>query len=429
MSTTLRTPLKIGTMELPNRLYRAPVLEGVGSAKSPEKIYAKHFVPNAKSGLGLIIQGNTIVLPEGRTSPGMSAISEREQMLAFRPMTEEVRKAGCRIVVQLGHGGCYALESWHKTFMEARHQAPLAPSTLPWWLRMIHSGVHVMTTEEVQALIARFGKVALWAREAGYDGVQLAGSNAKLLHQFISPIFNRRKDQYGGHLENRFRILGDIRQAIAKEAGEDYPVLLKYTAQEDSPFGKGIRLEEGIAIGKMAEESGFSAVTPVIANALPNTVICRGGFPKHSFINKNLRDKMQKAAGNHFRFYAIALGMWSAARKYGFSAVWNRPIFTEVKKALSIPVFAVGGIRSPQECHDILSQEEADVVGVGRPFYAEADLAARFLQYDPTSEEPMEVACENCNRCIVPQMLGMPGVCYNPSSNMRKKEIQAAEST
>lgn len=409
-------PITLGTLTLRNRLYRAPVLEGAGSTKDPAAAYAQHFVPNVAAGLGLVIQGNTIVLPEGRTSPGMSAIGERARMLALAPLTRGVHEAGGKIVIQLGHGGLFALEGWHRAFLPSRVSPPLIPSRLPFWLRQVQRvDTMILATPDVERLVERFGIVAAWAREAGYDGVQLAGSNAKLLHQFLSPTFNRRKDRYGGDVHGRTTFIREIRAAIAREAGADYPVLLKYTAVEETPFGRGIELEEGVQIARIAEDAGFCAVTPVIADALPNTSICRGDFPRASFDNAGMRRRLYSATGSRMRSAAVYAGMWLSARKYPFTPVWNRDVFAAVKAAVTIPVFAVGGIRTPQEAAEILAGGAADMIGIGRPFYAEPDLARRFLEEgELAGAATQSTACESCNRCLVPQMLGMPGVCYNP---------------
>jgi 2,4-dienoyl-CoA reductase-like NADH-dependent reductase (Old Yellow Enzyme family) len=403
MSIRLADPITLGSLQLPNRLYRAPVLEGAGSARDPAAAYAQHFVPNVAAGLGLVIQGNTIVLPEGRTSPGMSAIGERARMLALGPLTRAVHEAGGKIIIQLGHGGLFALEGWHRDFKPGRSAPPLAPSATRIWMRAVQrSDTTILSTADVARLAERFGVVAAWAREAGYDGVQLAGSNAKLL---------RRKDRYGGDVVGRTTFIREIRDAIAREAGADYPVLLKYTAIEETPFGRGIDLAEGVQVARIAEQAGFCAVTPVIADALPNTSICRGEFPRPSFDNAAMRRRLLSATGSKLRAAAVFVGMWLAARKYPFAPVWNRDVFAAVKAAVNIPVFAVGGIRTPQEAADILASGHADMIGIGRPFYAEPDLARRFLAEASTH---ISTACESCNRCIVPQMLGMPGVCYNP---------------
>lgn len=417
----LTDPITLGALQLKNRLYRAPVLEGAGSAEDPAAVYARHFVPNAAAGVGLIIQGNTIVLPEGRTSTGMSAIGERERMLALAPLTRAVHEAGAKIVIQLGHGGLFSLESWHARFTAARRSPPYAPSPLPLWMRALyHSETHVMSTAEVRALAERFGVVAAWAREAGYDGVQLAGSNAKLLHQFMSPIFNRRKDRYGGDTAGRMTFIREIREAIAREAGAEFPVLLKYTALEHAPIGRGLTLEDGVQIARIAESLGFQAVTPVVADSLPNTSIARGEFPRASFDNPGMKRRLLEATGSRVRAALVYAGMYLAARRYPFAPVWNRAIFRAVKAAVQLPVFAVGGIRTPLEAGEILAQGEADMIGVGRPFYAEPELARRFLA---EAGLPLATitACESCNRCIVPQMLGMPGVCYNPGIHKLRK--------
>lgn len=414
MSARLTDPLQIGTIDLPNRLYRAPVLEGAGGAPDPAAIYAQHFVPNVEAGLGLVIQGNTVVLPEGRTSPGMSTIGERARMLALAPLTRAVHDASGKIVIQLGHGGMFALEGWHTRFAPQRTEAPLAPSRPPLWLRLANPiDTTILSTRDVERLVQRFGIVASWAREAGYDGVQLAGSNAKLLHQFLSPTYNRRKDRYGGDVVGRTTFIREIREAIAREAGHDYPVLLKYTAVELTPLGKSITLEDGVTIAKVAAQAGFAALTPVVADALPNTSICRGEFPGPSFDNPGMRRRLLQATGSRYRAVLLHAGMWLAARKYPFAPVWNRETFAAVKRAVNIPVFAVGGIRTPQEAAEILRDGAADMIGIGRPFYAEPDLARRFLA-ESSLPVGTPTACENCNRCIIPQLLGMPGVCYNP---------------
>ena len=108
-----------------------------------------------------------------------------------------------------------------------------------------------------------------------------------------------------------------------------------------------------------------------------------------------------------------------AARAYPFEPVWNRPYFRAAKEAVSIPVFAVGGIRSRGECDGILAAGEADMVGIGRPFYAEPDLPARLL-----NALGGHALCESSNRCVPPQQLGMKARCYNPRVAALKKELQ-----
>ncbi len=419
----LTTPFRVGSIELRNRLYRAPVLEGAGSAPDPAAVYARHFVPNARAGVALIVQGNTVVLPEGRTSPGMSGVGGADDVLALRALTDRVHDAGAAIIAQLGHGGTFALESWNRDFVAARTHAPWAPSPLPWWLRAVHTGVDVLAERDILELIARFGQVARWMREAGYDGVQLAGSNAKLLHQFLSPLYNRRRDAWGGSVEKRFALFAAIRDRMAQDAGPDFPVLLKFTAKEHTPIGRGIALDEGVEFARLAERAGFAAVTPAQAHALPNTSICRGEFPRATLFDSALAAELDAAAGSPYRRWAITAGFWAASSAFPFTPVWNREIVRAVRAAVSIPVFAVGGIRSRADADALLGAGDADMIGVGRPFYAEPALPSRWLG-EPGPARDAAPVCANCNACIVPQMLGKPGICYNPASAAARAQLR-----
>lgn len=410
----LRTPLLIGSVRLRNRLYRAPVLEGAGGQRDPGAIYARHFVPNARSGVGLIVQGHTVVTPHGNTSPGMCTVRDADDILQLAPMVAAVHDAGAAIVLQIGHGGAFSLASWHA---EARRTQPpcYAPSPLPPALRLAHRNVHVLSDPEVRQLVERFGEVAAWARDAGYDGVQLAASNAKLLHLFLSRTWNRRDDAWGGRdPERRFALLAAIRDAIARHAGPGFPVLLKMAVQQDGvPWLRpepGITPEDGVAFARLAEQCGFAAITPVATSALPDTSLCRGGDAGLALRQPNLARRFHEASGSRLRRWVLRSSMARAARLHPWLPVWNRAIVRTIRAAVSIPVFAVGGIRTRAEADDLLSSGDADLIGIGRPFYAEPRLAARLLADGP--EANAEPVCESCNRCVVPQMLGMPAACY-----------------
>jgi 2,4-dienoyl-CoA reductase-like NADH-dependent reductase (Old Yellow Enzyme family) len=119
----------------------------------------------------------------------------------------------------------------------------------------------------------------------------------------------------------------------------------------------------------------------------------------------------------------LRAGLWWGGRRAPFAPVWNRALFTAVKRELSVPVFAVGGIRTADEVRAILDRGDADMVGIGRPFYAEPDLAARIL-----SDDGAPRLCRNSNRCVPAQMLGMPGACYNPEvhRDARARDAQRA---
>ncbi|MBV9484952.1 MAG: hypothetical protein JO246_02735 [Frankiaceae bacterium] len=414
MGDVLHSPLRIGGATVRNRLYRAPVLEGAGDGDDAVEHYSRAFVPNAESGVGLIIQGSSCIWAEGRTSPGMTCVDSAAKAMRLAPMVKQVHDAGAAIFIQLGHGGIYSMEAWHEPYASRRERPILAASKPPWFIRPQFRGVPVtvMSTDEVKAMAERYGEVSGWAREAGYDGVQLGSANAKLLDQFLSPFYNRRRDEFGGSIEKRASVLRLIRQAVARYAGDDFPCTVKLPAEVAPPGMPRAKPAEVLRLAKLVEEWGFDAVTPVEVSVFPDTTLSRGDAPDNLTTNKAMASRLRTAAPTRLRRATIKAGYWWGGKRAPFSPVWNRHLFTAVKHAVSIPVFAVGGIRTADEVNEILDDGHADMVGIGRPFYAESALAAKILGADPG---PM--LCRNSNRCVPAQMLGMPGVCYNPEVN------------
>jgi 2,4-dienoyl-CoA reductase-like NADH-dependent reductase (Old Yellow Enzyme family) len=268
-----------------------------------------------------------------------------------------------------------------------------------------------MTTDEVHAMAVQYGEVAAWAREAGYDGLQLASSNAKLLDQFLSPFWNRRDDEFGGSLDRRASLLRVIRERIAERAGEDYTVTVKIPVGEKAPpFTPHTTWDEGLALAKLAEDFGYDSVTPVEVSVLPDTTLSRGGIPTSLWKNKAMQTRFRTASPNRRERAVLMAGYVYGGVTARFTPVWNRSRCIATKAAVSIPVLAVGGIRDAHDVDEILDGGQADLVGIGRPFYAEPDLPRRILG---GSEEPG--LCQYSNLCVPAQMLGMKGACYNPA--------------
>jgi 2,4-dienoyl-CoA reductase-like NADH-dependent reductase (Old Yellow Enzyme family) len=418
----LHTPLRIGgTTAVRNRLYRAPVLEGAGDDDGCVDVYTKAFVDNARHGVGLVIQGSACIYEEGRTSPGMTLVDTRDRVLRLAPMVDAVHREGAAIWLQAGHGGLFSMEAWHEPYASARKGPLLAPSVPRWYLKPVfrRAPVHAMTTAEVHAMCERYGDVAMWAREAGYDGMQLASSNAKLLDQFLSPFYNRRTDEFGGSFDRRAHILEVIRTHVAQRAGADFTCTVKVpVAEKAPPFTPRTNWEEGLRLARRCEDFGYDSVTPVHVSVLPDTTLSRGGIPNSLWKNKAMVTRFERAAPKRFERAVLRAGYVFGGVTAPFVPVWNRSRFVAVKRLVDIPVLAVGGIRSAGEVRQILDDGEADMVGIGRPFYAEASLASVLLDAgdDADSGEDGAIArCQNSNLCVPAQMLGMKGVCYNPA--------------
>lgn len=410
----LHTPLRIGgTTTVRNRLYRAPVLEGAGDGPECGERYAKAFVPNAEAGVGLIIQGSACIYREGRASPGMTLVHTRDRVLRLAPMVEAVHRAGSAIWLQAGHAGLYAMEAWHEPWASRRRDPLLVASKPRALLRPVfrRTPVHVMSTAEVHAMATRYGQVASWAREAGYDGLQLASSNAKLLDQFLSPFYNRRTDEFGGSVAGRARVLQVIREAVAAQAGDDFTCTVKVPVGEKAPPGMPrTTVAEGLEIARLCQEWGFDSVTPVQVSVLPDTTLSRGGVPSSIWRNKAMTTRLARAAPRRRDRLVLQAGYLLGGIQSPFRPVWNRSCFTDAARRLTIPVLAVGGIRDTSEVEGILDRGEAAMVGIGRPFYAEPDLPRRIL-----GGSSAEGLCQYSNLCVPAQMLGMKGVCYNPA--------------
>ena len=182
-----------------------------------------------------------------------------------------------------------------------------------------------------------------------------------------------------------------------------------------------VSFDEAMRTCELVAEWGFDAVTPVEVGVLPDTTLSRGGVPSSLWKNQSMKTRLRKAAPSWVRRSTLRFGSWWGGRRNPFEPVWNRHMFKEAKRRVSIPVFAVGGIRTGAEARQIVGDGEADMVGFGRPFYAQDDLAEHIL-----GGADLHALCQSSNLCVPAQMLGMKGVCYNPEVKKLKKESAVA---
>jgi 2,4-dienoyl-CoA reductase-like NADH-dependent reductase (Old Yellow Enzyme family) len=204
-------------------------------------------------------------------------------------------------------------------------------------------------------------------------------------------------------------VLRLIREAVASRAGDDYPCTVKVPAEVSLPLMPRTSHDDALRLCELVEEFGYDAVTPVEVSVFPDTTLSRGGVPSSLWTHKGMTERFKKASPSVVKRTTLRAGAWFGGKRAPFRPVWNRELFTAAKQRVSIPVFAVGGIRTAAECEEILDADAADMVGIGRPFYAEPDLARRILA---GGDGPG--LCRNSNHCVPAQMLGMRGTCYNP---------------
>ncbi|WP_410765237.1 NADH:flavin oxidoreductase [Haloferax sp. DFSO60] len=413
----LDDPLDIGSVTLPNRLYRAPLLECAGTGPEAVETLISELEPAARAGAGLVCQGATIVADEGGcAAPEMTRVTDPEFVANLRELTDRIHEHGAKIAIQLEHGGLRSMETWHTEYRDANSGLrQLAVSPVPKPLRLLDRlgfldyDAHVLDTDEVYELARNFGRSAGMAVDAGYDIIHIAGANMGIVHQFLSPFYNRRADEFG----DGPRFLEVVYDEIRAQAG-DVPVMTKVPAETAAPPGIGPHLTEDDArsICRRLAEYGYDAVVPVSGSVVWDASIVRGSYPARAWEDERYQSGYESAFGGKVRSRLVALGNRIEAWWYDFDPAWNGELCRRVRDEVSVPVLCEGGIRERGEIDRLLGSA-CDAVGMARPFYAEPELPARLLGRDVTPET--RAVCESCNNCAVPQVTGAPGVCRTPS--------------
>ena len=249
----LFTPGKIGKLTIKNRAVLAPMqmMYGEHLGYAGEKAIA-YYEERARGGVGLIIvEGVNVDEVNNKPWNLQMSLASDKYTASFQPLTEAIHKYDCRCFVQLHHYGAKSAptaagKAW------AVSEVPVAPGG---------PSAHKMTVEEIKIVEQRFVDAAVRAQKAGFDGVELAGSHGYLLHQFLSPYYNDRTDEYGGSIENCLRIYTEIVQGIKARLGRDFPVSVRFCGDEFTPhIPKTRTVEDAPAIARVLEAAGADAL-------------------------------------------------------------------------------------------------------------------------------------------------------------------------
>lgn len=337
-------PCKIAGLELRNRFVRSATWDATADefgkvTKHSLALYRKL----GEGGVGLIVSGYAYVSAIGQAAPGQYGAHGDEMITSLRRLAQAAHQGGARIALQIVHSGV------NSPYLTQQCRPVLSVSRMEDSDRLHRE----MTDADFLAIIAAFASAAVRARQAGFDAVQLHGAHGYLMSQVISPLFNHRKDRWGGSLENRSRFHVEIVKAVRKAAGPDFPLLIKFGVQDDREGG--LTLAEGIETARQMQEAGLDAI--------------------------------EVSAG---------VGQPAGAMKEGEP---ERPIFRDraaaLKKAVRVPVILVGGIRSPQTAQSIVDSGDADLISMSRPFIREPGLISRWQKGD---RRP--ATCISCARCM-----------------------------
>lgn len=413
---TLTTPVTIGGCQLPNRLYRAPLLECAGNGTAAVETLIEELEPAAEAGAGLIFQGASIVTATGGcAAPNMTRVHDPDFVAELSRLTDRIHDHGSRIFLQLAHGGLRSLSLWHAEYRKRNPQTvQKAVSRPPWHLRLadrlgiIDLQPDVLSTAEVRELAEQFGRVAGNAVDAGYDGIHLSGANMGLIQQFLSPYFNDRDDEFGDGV----RFLLALRDAVRSHAGQ-VPLVTKVPAETASPAFVRTHLTraDGVEIACRLADAGYDGLVPVEVSTYWDMSLIRGAYPDRAWQAESLQADYNAVFGGLLRARIVRLLNRLQARQFPSEPGWNGEYCRAVRDQVDVPVLCEGGIRQRTHCDHLLrgQQPACDLVGMGRPFYAEPRLPARILHREERA------LCESCNNCTVPQATGEPGRCRTPS--------------
>ncbi len=350
MADPLFDHLSIGPLGLPNRIVRSATHDyRANSDGSPSAEQFGIYTQLSQHDIGLIISGFLYVAPNGTCAPGQFALLDDSDLALFRRLTAAVHDNGGRIVAQLALGG-----------RQCRRETKSAPAGVPSMLPGDNPGeLREMTPDDIEQAIRDFIRAAGQTREAGFDGVQLHAAHGYLLSQFLSPVTNKRTDEWGGSIENRARILVRTVQGIKSKTGA-FPVLVKLNG-DDGGIPGGLTIDDSTKAACLLEHAGLDAVE-----------VSRGmkGSPQPTVVNSiNTPEK----------------------------EAYLLPLAATMKKHLSIPVISVGGFRSAAVMRQALSSGVCDLVSLSRPFVCEPDLVQKLKAGKQKAD------CISCSRCFNPR--------------------------
>jgi 2,4-dienoyl-CoA reductase-like NADH-dependent reductase (Old Yellow Enzyme family) len=351
----------IKNLEIPNRFVRSATWEGMATEDgSCTPALNDVAVQLARGGVGLIITGHAFVSEEGRAGPWQMGVYKDTFIPGLAQMADAVHHAGAKIVMQIAHAGCRAATQL------SGFQAISSSS----FENEKGGTAREMTQGDIERVAEAFAQAAVRARKAGFDGVQIHGAHGYLLSQFLSPFFNKRKDAYGGPIENRTRIVLDVLKSIRTAVGQNFPVLIKMNS-EDFLEG-GVTVDDMLEASRILEQAGIDAIE------------MSGG--------------------------TVYSAVYTSSRKGKLDAedqeVYYREAAKRFKEKVGVPLMLVGGIRSYPVAERLVAEGTADYIAMCRPLIREPGLINRWKSGDVG-----KALCVSDNGCFIPAFKGRGITC------------------
>lgn len=390
---------RMGPCLMKNRIFRSATFEGMCDAQGrPLEEYQHLYEQLASGGVGGIITGFAYISPEGKAmQPGQAGIDCEEMVKYFRPVTELVHQSGCKIFMQLAHTGRQTrkIETGREVWGVSSKRS-----------RYFLGSPRKLSTEQVYFLIEQFGKAAFYAKEAGFDGVQVHAAHGYLIHQFLLPSINNREDEFGINPKTKIgtKFLEHVLEEIRNKCGKDFALLVKISAGDDyfTRFTK-TQFASLISFLDTQKVDGLEISYGTMDNALN---IFRGDIPlkvilKHNPVFKKSKSNIPKLIHNVLIYCAMRIKLKP------FKPTYNLGYAKIAKSLTDIPIISVGGFRKGAEIRDSLENGFIDFVSLSRPFICESDFADKLRQ-----DENYTSQCVNCNICAVMCDSDQPTRCY-----------------
>ncbi|MFB8076656.1 FAD-dependent oxidoreductase [Streptomyces sp. NPDC056013] len=318
----LLSPLDLGFTTLPNRVIMGSMHVGLEETEHGFERMAAFYAERARGGVGLIVTGGIAPNDAGRPWDGGAKLTTADEVAEHRLITDAVHAEGGRIAMQILHFGRYAY-----------HPALVAPSALKAPISPFVP--NELTDAEVEQTVEDYARCAELAKEAGYDGVEVMGSEGYLINEFIAAATNQRTDRWGGSYENRVRFPLEIVRRIRERVGEDFILVYRLSMLDLVPGGS--TLEEVVQLAKEIEAAGATIINTGIG--------------------------------------------WHEARIPTIATSVPRGAYTWVTKklmgAVSVPLVTSNRINTPEVAEEILADGRADLVSLARPFLADPDFVAK----------------------------------------------------
>lgn len=359
----LFSPIQIGKTTVKNRIFMPPLSTNLADHGYVTDALVEHYSNRAKGGVGLIITEVTTVEPTYTYLPGDMSIYDDSYIPGWKKLVDAVHQYGTKILCQLFHPAYMAFP------MPGTPQL-IAPSNVgPYYAK---SAPRPVTVEELHTLVRQFGEAAYRFKQAGGDGVEIQAAHAHgLLGGFLTPLYNKRTDEYGGDINGRVRLTLEVIREVRKMCGEDFLIDVRISGDEYSDGG--LTLNDMIYVSKQLEAEGV--------------------------------DFIHVSGGN-----TIKRG--SSMPAPGTSPAPHAHAAEEIRRHLQIPVSTVARINEPWIAEELIANGKTDICMIGRPNLCDSEFANKAFAGKADDIRP----CIGCGRCLTGIMFGKPIACtVNPS--------------